>query len=190
MQDIHPIKPPVQTGFDPMPVIIGLSIIAAVLFFVLVFIFIRKRMRNKKPEETCGKVCNSISPYQEALKALERLSLKPGHDPRLFYFDLNAVLRRYVGRTFAINAIEMTSQEFVKSLGLLKLDTGMRQEISSFQDQCDPIKYAGCQPDTARLNQDLSWVKQKIEKIETLKVKKEEMEKARAAQNHNQRDGD
>lgn len=177
MQDIHDIHPPVQAGFDPGPVIIVLSVLVLVLILVTIFFLITRRLKNKKTDGTDPGICSTVSPYEAAITALERLSIKIDHEPRLFYFKLNAVLRKYIGESFSINAAEMTSQEFIKAVRILKLDSSIKNEIIRFQDLCDPIKYAGILPETGRMHSDLTLVKQEVEKIQVLIIAAKEEEK-------------
>ncbi len=146
MQDIHAIRPPVQVGIDPIILYILVGIFIAIFIIGLIFFLVRKWLKNKKNRTQENVLPALLPPYKAAINSLKRLSRSANIDPRLFYFDLTRVLRKYIGDSFHTNAIEMTSQEFIKSLGKIDLENKIRQEIIQFQKYCDPFKYAGILP--------------------------------------------
>lgn len=166
MQDIHDIRPPVQVGFDPMLIKIILMVLAGIIVLGLLFFLIKKYLKKSKQPKDLKYLPEPMAPYEAALKALDLLFQREMIDPRLFYFDLTAVLRQYIGRSFNINAIEMTSQEFIKHLNRLDLDKGVKKDISKFFKLSDPFKYAGIVPGKDRAKEDLLSIKEKIHQIE------------------------
>lgn len=185
MEDIHGIRPPVQAGFDPTPVLIGLCIIAGLLILAGLYLFIKKKMSNHRKAAQPSEKRVVRCPYDEAVKHLDRLSLKIDKDPRLFYFDLNIILRKYVGRSFGVAAVEMTSQEFIRVVQKLDLQTSIKQAISQFQSDCDPIKYAGVLPEKEQLENDLSKIRTLIKTLETDRIEKEKKEQAQLSDTNN-----
>lgn len=176
MQDIHDIRPPVQVGFDPMLLNIILMVTAGIILLALIFFLVRRYLKKRKHPQNILLLPAPLPPYEAAIKALEQLLQREKGDKRLFYFDLTAVLRHYIGRSFQINAIEMTSQEFIKGLNLLDIDKEMKGGMVRFLKQCDPIKYAGIVPDKDMVKEDFLFVKESIQKIETDLTKKDEPE--------------
>ena len=166
MQDIHNIRPPVQFGLDPMLFKIILMVTAGILLLVLVFFLIKKYLKKRKPIKDTQYLPKPMAPYEAALKELDLLFQRQMNDPKIFYFDLTAVLRKYIGRSFGINALEMTSQEFIKSINHLDFDREQKKEIAGFQKYCDPFKYAGIVPEKDRARQDFSIIKTIISQIE------------------------
>ena len=165
MQDIHGILPPVQVGFDPVIfktilIVSGVAAILILLFFLIKKLWKKKNSNNLKllPEPLCA--------YEAALKQLDLLLQNLVHDPRLFYFDLSAILRNYIGRSFNINAIEMTSQEFIKHINFLDIDKKIKKEISNFLNLSDSFKYAGIIPEKEQADKDLVLIKDTICEIE------------------------
>ena len=174
MQDIHDIRPPVQFGFDPALLKIILMLSGAVIVFGLVFFLIKKYLKKRKLITEPRYLPKPMAPYDAALKELDLLFQRQMNDPRLFYFDLTAVLRKYIGRSFGINAIEMTSQEFIRGINLLDFDKVQKKEIAKFQRYCDPFKYAGIVPEKDGARQDLSIIKKIISQIEKDLMKQKE----------------
>jgi len=120
-----------------------------------------------------------MAPYEAALRQLDLLLRKNMDEPRIFYFDLTAILRKYIGGCFGFNAIEMTSQEFVKSINLIELDKQLKKDLIHFQKISDPFKYAGHVPEVIKVKEDLAFVKKIIDQIEDGQVEKAQVEKAR-----------
>ncbi|WP_457552162.1 hypothetical protein [Desulfobacula sp.] len=171
MKDIHGIRPPVSVGIDPLLLKIIFLVSGGILVFVLLFFLIRKYLKKRKRSQNLKYLPEPLAPYDAALKDLDRLSQRQFFEPRLFYFDLTAVLRKYIGRSFNINAIEMTSQEFVKGINLLDFETTTKKDIIGFQKFCDPVKYAGITPENDRIIKDISFTRKVIQKIEQGRVK-------------------
>ncbi len=166
MKDIHGIRPPVQVGFDPMLLKIILMASAAVLLVALMFFLVKKYLKKRKHPKDLKALPQPLAPYDAAAKALDLLFQRPMDDPRVFYFDLTAVLRHYIGRSFGINAIEMTSQEFVRSFATLDFDKKIKRDMAEFQTISDPFKYAGVVPQKDRVKKDLLFIKAVIDQIE------------------------
>ncbi|MCF6248976.1 MAG: hypothetical protein L3J69_16700, partial [Desulfobacula sp.] len=89
------------------------------------------------------------------------------------------VLRKYIGDSFHTTAVEMTTQEFIRSLAKINLENKIRQKIVRFQKYCDPIKYAGILPNQRSdaqssndqtIQHDLQLVENLIEQIEKNRV--------------------
>ncbi|MCK5695623.1 MAG: hypothetical protein KAH62_03295 [Desulfobacula sp.] len=178
MQDIHDIRPPVQVGFDPMVIKTILLVSGGIILLVLLFFLIKKYFKKRKQPKDLKYLPEPMAPYESALKELELLFQSRVLDPRLFYFDLIAVLKKYIGRSYEINAVEMTSQEFIKGINRLNLDQVAKKDIAGFHERSDPIRYAGIVPGKDRAKEDLLFIKETIHQIEKglirLKKKKEE----------------
>ncbi len=174
MKEIHDIRPPVPVGMDPALIIIVLGGLAVVIFLVLAFLLIKKYLKNRQTQTSVKQLAPSLPPYESAVQALDLLAQKSHPDPRLFYFDLNLILRKYISRVFAVHAAEMTSQEFVRHLNVLDLDPALKTDITRFQELCDPIKYAGVNPENDKQQSDLSMVRNVIDKIHADQEKKDE----------------
>ncbi|NOX34213.1 MAG: hypothetical protein GXP56_10830 [Deltaproteobacteria bacterium] len=178
MKDIHAIRPPVQVGFDPMLIKIALMVLAGAIFLVALFFLIRKWWKKRNRPGDLKYLPEPLAPYEAALKEIDLLFQSKIDDSRLFYFALTAALKKYIGRSFGINAIEMTSQEFIRSLNSLDLDKTIKRDISEFQKISDRFKYAGVVPGKSRVKEDLVFIKEKIIQIEKdlLKLKQKQEE--------------
>lgn len=177
MQDIHDIRPPVAVGLDPVTVKMALIVLFCLLLAGLLFFLIRKWWKKRKGGTAVEATAEPLTPFEAAVKALESLSQRPMEDPRLFYYDLTFVLRQYMGRSFQINAVEMTSEEFIREIGRLNLEKDVKKYISHFQTLSDPFKYAGIPAEKNMVIKDLESVREFISKIEKDLAGKMEEEK-------------
>ncbi|MBU1342981.1 MAG: hypothetical protein KKE44_25035 [Proteobacteria bacterium] len=176
MQDIHDIRPPVPVGFDPMILKIIFMVLGGILVLVLLFFLVKKWLKKRKQPQDLKHLPQPLAPYAAALKELDLLSQRELLVPRLFYFDLTAVLRKYIGRSFGINAIEMTSQEFIKHMNRLDLVKTVKTDISLFLNRSDPFKYAGTSPEKDGVKADLLFIRELIHQIEKNQTSKKNEE--------------
>ncbi|MBT4876932.1 MAG: hypothetical protein HON48_17240, partial [Desulfobacula sp.] len=94
MKDIHGIRPPVRLGFDPMLLKIILIVSGVIILLVLLFFLIKKYLKKRKQSTEPKYLPLPLAPYEAALKELDFLLQRQIIDPRLFYFNLTAVLRK------------------------------------------------------------------------------------------------
>jgi hypothetical protein len=177
MQGFHDIRPPVPVGLDPMMVKLLLILLGVLLLAGILFLLIRKWRKNRKGPKDIQAVVLPLSPFEEAAKELDSLAQRSMDDPRLFYFDLTLVLKRYMGRTFGFNAVEMTSEELIREMARLRLEQAVRKEIVQFQVLSDPYKYAGVLPEPTLVKKDMGLIRQILSKIEENLTEKREAEK-------------
>jgi len=171
LEDIHDIRPPVMTGLDP-ELVRGLAWAALALavcaFIVLV---VRYWLKKRKKRTRDALALPLLSPYETAVRDLERTMADFGHDAKVFYFELGRIVRAYVSGTFQINCSGMTSQEMARAVRNIDFpDTGLKTELIRFQDQCDPIRYmpldARGSLDPGRMHQDLALAGSFVARIE------------------------
>jgi len=177
MQDIHTIRPPVQVGFDPMIFKITLMVLGGIILLTLLFFLIKKWWKKRNKPQDLKFLPKPMPPFETAIKDLKLLSQQNMNFPRLFYFDLTAVLRKYMGRSYHINAMEMTSREFIKGINTLGLGREIKKDIVQFQKLSDPFKYAGIDPQKEEVKKDLVFMEKLIRKIEKELKKEKDKEK-------------
>lgn len=173
MQDIHDIRPPVMVGLDPALLKLALIIGAGILVLLVLLFIARLYWKKKSPAQDLS---NSalIPPYDEALKALSRLSLMPIHDGRAFYFDLGGLLKRYIGRSHGCSASEMTTPELIRGLRSTSMDDALVRRVSHFFTSSDPFRYSPLMPGPDLVKKDLEGVKKLINDMEaSIKAEKE-----------------
>ncbi len=152
--DVRPIKGPVSTG------LVGfksglLSLLALALFIFLVVKITLRKLRERKDLE-------SLKPPHERVK-IEILRLKDKgfleeRKYKDFYSELSDILRRYLERRFAIEALEKTSSEIRLDLEKNAFDRELTSRIWEVLSESDLVKFAKYTPDRAladRLEQDI-----------------------------------
>ncbi|WP_022668142.1 hypothetical protein [Desulfospira joergensenii] len=165
MQDIHEIKPPVMVGMDPalikiLVIAAGCLLLAALLFYLF------KRFWKSSGSKADDLLPSPIPPYEEAVKALDRLANQEAKDLKFFYFELGALFKAYVGRSYQIHASEMTTQELARQLRSTAMDRNLVTGVVKFQEHSDPFRYGPVLPEPGRTRQDIETARQLIEAIE------------------------
>jgi hypothetical protein len=165
MQDINPIKAPVMVGLDP-GLVKMILLIAGGLVLVILVAFLIWRFWKARSGKTGMAQIPVIPPYALALRELDHLCQKPVIDPKAFYFDLGGLIKRYIGSSYAMNALEMTTQELVKQIRFTGMDKALTQAVSQFLTVSDPFRYGPVVPETEQVKKDLASVRQLITGME------------------------
>ncbi|MBU0970998.1 MAG: hypothetical protein KKC20_10150 [Proteobacteria bacterium] len=161
MQDIHPITAPVMVGLDPAQVRLMLFVVGGLALLALV-IFLIQRFQKSRTKKQIQELFPVMGPYDAALGELDHLCREPIIDPKAFYFDLGAIVKRYIGGSYAMNAVEMTTQELVKQIRHTGMDMALILEVSKFLTVSDPFRYGPVVPDPCLAERDLACVRQMI----------------------------
>ena len=117
-------------------ILLVIVLIAGGIFFYL-------RMKNQKPLFAPKKV--EVPPYEEAITALNDLKAEKlwqaGHDKE-YFTKLTDILRRYIDRRFAINAVEMTSSEIIETLKRNEETRAVNEQLKQILEVADFVKFA------------------------------------------------
>ena len=90
-----------------------------------------------------------LPPYEEALKRLQLLKaqqLWQNGQEKDYYTALTDILREYIDRRFAINAVEMTSSQILDSLHRYAETCMVNDRLSEILAIADFVKFAGQHP--------------------------------------------
>ncbi len=155
MPDIHDIRPPIQVGTDLTLLKWGILILLALMILTAIVILIRRRLKKRGPIQTVEALPVDLPPLDQALRTLEDLKRRVVSDTGRVYFDLTFVFRRYIGRTFGIHAVEMTTPELLDALGRLDLPSAARKDTVAFLNRADAYKFAGQTPHQGAVAEDL-----------------------------------
>lgn len=125
--------------------------IACVLLFVpflLLLIYLVKRIRDNKPIIRKVKVEPKLPPHQLAMQEIERI--KNGKvwqkgEPKEYYTELTDTLRVYIKERFGFNALEMTSSEIIDKLLEMK-DKEAISDLRELFQTADLVKFAKHNP--------------------------------------------
>lgn len=126
------------------------SITCAILFvpFLLLLIYLVKRICDNKPIIRKVKVEPKLPPHQLAMKEIERIKSEKvwqKGQPKEYYTELTDTLRAYIKDRFGFNALEMTSSEIIDKLMDMK-DKEAISDLRSLFQTADLVKFAKHNP--------------------------------------------
>jgi len=146
MEDINPIKPPIETPILNKNIIhLFWIILCIIILFIFIFLFYylwKKRklvkhkeaiIQNKNKELKMNKYKIVKQKLKEAKKYIEI------GDYKTFYIQASEVLREYLTYINGDNFIDMTTMEILKSN---KLDKSLHANVEKFLKLSDLIKFA------------------------------------------------
>lgn len=139
--DYHDIKeieevPATEKGY--LPWIIGAATLIAI--GVVVYLFLRKK---KAPVQQAPVI--KLSPYEEAIQALEALQKKKLPDSgevKTYYTTLNDILRVFVMRKLKVATLEKTNEELIGELKKRRLNEDSFKELATALRMADFVKFA------------------------------------------------
>jgi hypothetical protein len=120
--------------------------IATVLAAAGVWYFLRARKKEAPKEEA---YVSKLTPYEEALQALDELRLKgyaQNGQVKSYYSNLNDILRIFVLRKLRIASMEKTNDELIIQLRQLSIDSNTFQQLATALRMADFVKFAKFQP--------------------------------------------
>lgn len=144
-QDYHDIKDIIDVQ-NPLVkyviwMIIALTLVSAALFVY----FIRKREILKADKEEQQQPISKLSPYEQAMKALEELkkqNLPESGNTKLFYIRLNDILRLFVMQKLQISSMEKTNEELILQLKQLNMSREQFSQLAEALRMSDFVKFA------------------------------------------------
>lgn len=122
-------------------------------------------MAKKKKEVPVVVKAPELTPYDEAINALDALRLKGWPQPsesKLFYTQLNDVLRIFVMRKLKISSLEKTNDELTKALIILKPDAEQFRQMAHALQIADFVKFAKYTPGDAENEQNFNSIRSAI----------------------------
>jgi hypothetical protein len=148
-------EPKLKDNAGPLPVrqrdylliYIAGGILAAGLGAIIALL-VRRRLRNRKP---AAPPVPRRPAHEVAMEKLDRLGgvLGEGGDLRTFYFELSEAIREYLGGRFGFDSLEMTTEELVRAMRRVPLESSrgiVGSEIEGWLSGCDLVKFAKVSP--------------------------------------------
>lgn len=157
MTDIHDIKPLEPLGANPLLFLYILIAVAVLALFIILFLVWKKRRKQQTEDEVAV-----LPPEEIARLALNDLADMKLEDGRIFYFRLSAILRGYIEARHDINALEMTSEEFLPEIENLGIDRESQQNLRELVRSTDPVKFAGQAAIGTQMQHDMAFVRDYI----------------------------
>ena len=90
-----------------------------------------------------------LPPYEEAmlnLEALKNRQLWQNGQEKEYFTGLTDILRVYIDRRFAVNAVEMTSTQIVETLKQNGETKAVNEQLSMILEMADIVKFAAVRP--------------------------------------------
>jgi hypothetical protein len=167
----------------PQPVLVSRAFWVASgmasLLLIALFVMIARRLRFPKPPVE-PKVTPALSPEEEALSLLERLSsARSTLEARTFYIQIVQTLKQYLERRLAAPVLEMTSTEtlaFVKNHAwTAPLAMGIRELISS----ADLVKFGGSS-DATNAERQIQLARDVVSRVDRLRRAEQDLDSRNA----------
>lgn len=160
--DYRPVKPPIAT---PFPYARLLWVLAGAFLLGLLLYYFLKRIGRKEPDIPLQKAAPLLPPDEEALRALAQLESEEG--PRrlpvkTFYTTLSDIFRRYAGRRYGCDALDMTSSELLQLLGSRGWNGELYEMLARDCMESDSVKFAKFVPGPPQRQEALERVRQMV----------------------------
>lgn len=146
-----------------------LWIILAAVGFLLIIILIVYLIQKKKRATPPPLII--VPPFEEAQKALQLLESKNMIDRgevREFTFELSDILKRYIERSYKVNAQEFTTEEILAWIKISPFDMTLKDLLRRFFEKTHFIKFAKAVPELQEVRTLIDDVKHFLHKTRPL----------------------
>jgi len=130
--------------------IVGLA--AILIAGILIYYFIRRRKSKEKEEYIDPRPAWEIAYADLAVLRDQRLPEKG--EIKRFYFELSEIMKRYLGKKFEFNAVDMTTVEIGDVLAAIVVNADVHRDFMAFFEHADLVKFAKYMPPEQRPNED------------------------------------
>lgn len=144
-KDIKDIMDVANPDTRYVPWVIGAAVFISIL---VVAYFLSKR---KTETASVKKQLSQLSPYEEAMQALQNLhkkGLPQNGQVKWYYTELNDILRIFVFRKLSITTVEKTNEELILQLRELNLSRDSFSQLAQALRMSDYVKFAKYEPGT------------------------------------------
>lgn len=149
-EDYHDIKTIVDVeGPGWLKYIPWFIALACILSGAALWYFLRYRKKEEKKEDV---YVSKLTPYEEALQALDELRQKgyaQNGQVKNYYTRMNDILRVFVLRKLKISSLEKTNEELIIQLRGLPMDKDSFHQLATALRMADFVKFAKYQPDAS-----------------------------------------
>jgi len=140
-EGLRDIKGPVYFPVNYFFIILIAVLLAVFLLALAVRWFLKKRRERLERSRKAIKSAHELA--YEALEALWARNLPASGKVKEFYFELSDIARHYLENRFTLRAPEMTTEEFLHTLGeSTKLTDNHKVLLKEFLNHCDLVKFA------------------------------------------------
>ncbi len=123
----------------------------------------------KKPAAAAANTISRLSAYEEAMNALDLLQAQGtvSGNEKIYYSQLNAILRTYVSHKFGISTIERTNDELILQLTTKRIPPKSFSSLVQSLRISDFVKFAKYRPSESDNAENLSAVRSSIDILNT-----------------------
>ncbi len=145
-KEIKDIKPPMTPGIsfsEILPYLIGIVVIAAVVWVVFYVMKKRKRGESIIPEPP-PRPAHEVA--LEALRSLDAEKLWQRGKVKEYHSKLTDIVRLYIERRFDVRALEMITDEILSAQEIKRIDHELYNDLRELLTLADLVKFARVQP--------------------------------------------
>ncbi|MCK4461694.1 MAG: hypothetical protein KAW46_07800 [candidate division Zixibacteria bacterium] len=164
--DIRPLKPPKPPEVfarDPREKFIYGGV--ALLFILITALLLWRRFRRRKSSSDLVDRRTRWEIAFERLALLKEQNLVAQELYKQHYIELTEIAREYLGRMYAVDVLEMTTDEFLQAFHEIPLPGELYGTMHRFFDHADLVKFAKYIPDSARAEADFDVVHDLVETV-------------------------
>jgi hypothetical protein len=151
---LKPLK--AQASLAARRMTIWLIIIAAALLGIGAVVYYLWRRRRTREEAPYVDPRPSWEIAYADLAVLKDRNLPAQGELKRFYFELSDIMKRYIGKKFEVNAVDMTTIEIGDALDGVDLDNDIHRDFMAFFEHGDLVKFAKYIPPEER--PDADWI--------------------------------
>ena len=149
---LRPLKS--QASLIKARTVTWIIIAAAAAIIAAAAIYIWWRRRKKETEAAYVDPRPSWEIAYADLALLKDEDLPGKGEVKKFYFALSEIFRKYIGKKFEFDAIDLTTTEIDEVFERLTVDPAFRDETREFFDHADLVKFAKLSPEADRPDRD------------------------------------
>lgn len=160
--DIKPLRPQYEFESDYRKYIyagVGLFVLLVALFFIWRWMRKRKGMFAGEDRRTPWEIA-----FAE-LAQLEQKHLLTSGKFKDYYFELTEIARKYLGKMYNAEVLEMTTEEFLDHFKGIELPSGALDRCTALLRHADLVKFAKLVPELEHCQSDFEIVHTLIEQV-------------------------
>lgn len=140
---IKGIKGPVDPAWSIFEIQNEILIGLIVLLLVIILVYFLKKRKKVVVEEVITELLRPAHEIAiEALNELRSQKLWQQGQVKEYHIAVSDIVRTYIENRYEVNAMEMTSDEIIKSLRLIIADVSLKTKLSSLLILSDMVKFA------------------------------------------------
>jgi hypothetical protein len=102
--------------------------------------------------------------FEKLAKLDQKGLVKEGHF-KDYYLELTEILRNYLGRMYASNVTDMTTDEFFEHYRVIGIPEDLNEDLKKCFNHADLVKFAKYVPEVERCQSDFGYVHDVVERI-------------------------